>query len=168
MTVTQLQPREASRVDAIIQCEQQADAHLAEAEALRWQAAELIAAELADGKTQRQLAADIGKSHPHVSYMASVWRRFGNLGYQERPSFNQAYQQAKLAEADADEERRRAAVSYQTAIYSPVAILAQLAGGQETGTQVAAHMRDYPHYTSATPDQFLAAARFLAEIGEAS
>lgn len=79
----------------------------------RWRAAELIAAELATGKTQRQLAEEIGKTHQHAGYMNRVWTRFGNLGCQDRPPFNEAYRQAKLAEADADQERRRSAISFQ-------------------------------------------------------
>jgi len=72
------------RVNEIIRLEKLADDS-------QWEAARLIAEELADGKTQQKLAGEIGRSQPHVSYMAKTWREFYNLGYNERPPFNDAY-----------------------------------------------------------------------------
>lgn len=81
--------------DRIKWCEAEADRLSASADALRWEAAELIAAELESGKTQRQLAEEIGKHHTHVGFMSRVWDKFGYLGIQGRPGFNGAYQQVK-------------------------------------------------------------------------
>ncbi len=156
------------RVVEIIECEKQAEQHEAIADDFRWKAAELIAAELAAGKTQRQLAAEIGKDHRHIGRMNRVWQRFGDLGPQERPAFNEAYQQAKRAEADADEDRRRTAVAYQTTLYSPAAIIAHLADGDKTAPQIAAHMRDYEQYISADRQQLRRAAEFLLALADAS
>lgn len=58
----------------------------------RWEAARLIVSELDGGKTQRQVAGEIGKSNTHVNFMAQVWR--GYQGNQER-SFNECYRQVK-------------------------------------------------------------------------
>ena len=80
----------SERVSRIIQNEQDAELYQAQADECKWAASEDIAAELADGKTQRQLGSEIGKSHKHVGYMATAWRKFGNLGSQ-RPAFNEAY-----------------------------------------------------------------------------
>lgn len=56
---------------------------------LRWQAAELIAAQLDMGKTTRQLGAEIGKSHTFVGVAARVWRTFGNqFPVDDRESFD--------------------------------------------------------------------------------
>src|SRR5262245_18111411 len=121
----------ADRITVIIDCEQKADAHLAEADALRWQAAELIAAELADGKTQRQLAEEIGKSQPHVCYMAAVWQRsLDNPGYRDQ-QFECAHQQAKTSAAALSEEARLTAVSYRTVVYDPAGLMLSLFGGTD-------------------------------------
>ena len=84
------------RITAIIQAEHDADKLQAESDALRWQAAELIAAELADGKSFRALAAEIGKSVGHVQRMAVCGRIPGDT----RPLFNEAYQAAKGRKAN--------------------------------------------------------------------
>jgi hypothetical protein len=61
----------------------------------RWRAAELIAAELDAGKSQRALAGEIGRSQSLVSFMAAVWRRFGVITPEytgnQRPYFQDAY-----------------------------------------------------------------------------
>lgn len=72
------------RVREIIECERSLEKD-------GYRAAELISAELSDGRSQREVAADIGKSQPHVLYMGRVWEVWGdNPGYQ-RPPFNEAY-----------------------------------------------------------------------------
>lgn len=85
------------RIAEIIDHERQADQLAAAADAHRWEAARLIAAELAGGKTQRQLAAQIGKSQAHVSFMARAWRDYH--GNQDRPAFAEVYQALKAAPA---------------------------------------------------------------------
>lgn len=62
-----------SRVEEIIKAEAEADRLQNETDAWHWLAAELIAAELDEGKSQRQLAREIGKSHQHVSRMVRCW-----------------------------------------------------------------------------------------------
>jgi hypothetical protein len=85
-----------TRVEEIIRLETDADRLARDYEANRWETARLIAAELDDGKTQRQLAAEIGKSQKHVDYMARTWRLSENLGSQDRPTFNDAYHSSEV------------------------------------------------------------------------
>lgn len=99
---------ELTRVQQIIEDEAAADQldkaiaeQTAERDMRRWRAAENIAAELADGKTQRQLAEEIGKDHRHVGRMAQVWREFGDHGPQER-SFDSYYQEVKRGKPKPD------------------------------------------------------------------
>ncbi len=80
------------RVRQIIAHEQAADALDVAADAHRWEAARLIAEELAAGKSQRQLAAEIGKSQTHVSRMARVWQARESLETQQPGAFNELYQ----------------------------------------------------------------------------
>lgn len=80
---------ELSRVDQIIYIEAQADKLEEDVNSLRWQAAELIWQELDSGKSQRQLASEIGKSATHVNHMAKTWRVC--LGKHPLPPFNEAY-----------------------------------------------------------------------------
>jgi hypothetical protein len=90
MTIEQAEPAtlpDLPRVHLIIWCERGA-------EGLQWKAAELIAGELADGKSQRELAREIGKSQPHVFRMNWVWQRYVNVSPADRPSFNAAYNEA--------------------------------------------------------------------------
>lgn len=95
--------REPSRVELIIHHEAEADRKEQEVSSLRWEAARLISEELATGKSHRQLAGEIGKSHVHVGAMARVWRDHGgNPDYQDRP-FNALY---RLATGQASQDRR--------------------------------------------------------------
>jgi hypothetical protein len=55
-----------------------------EVDGLRWAVAEDIAAELADGKSQRQLAVEISKSQSHISKMLSAWKRYGSDSLENR------------------------------------------------------------------------------------
>jgi len=84
------------RIAEIKRLEAEAPGLLAPWEANRWATAELYAQELAAEKTLRGLAAEISTdqvpvSHTHVRYMAKIWQIFGNLGFQDRPPFNEAY-----------------------------------------------------------------------------
>lgn len=87
---------ERTRIEEIIWCEGQASQVIVDAardsDQLRWTAARLIAEELTTGKTQRQVAEEIGKSVTHVNFMNQVWRVY--LGKQER-SFHSCYQEVK-------------------------------------------------------------------------
>src|SRR5258706_10246459 len=78
-----------NNVEEIIRLEADADKLDSEASDLRWKAAELIHAELQTGKSQAQLAMEIGKSQAHVSYMARCWDY--HLSYNVRPHFNTLY-----------------------------------------------------------------------------
>ena len=60
-----------------------------EADGHRWEAARLIFEEISSGKSQRQLAREIGKSYEHVRIMAKTWNIFGKC--QPRLAFNVAY-----------------------------------------------------------------------------
>ena len=158
-----------ARVAKIIECERQADQHAKAADELRWEAAELIASELADGKTQRQLAAEIGKTHNHARWMARAWQLFGDQV--SRPPFSAAYAEAKKSEETRDaEQRERArltAVSYRTVIFDPVALMAELfkGDGQDPAT-IAARMAEFPEYRSATHEQLFAVSRALTRLVE--
>src|SRR5262249_54514913 len=80
------------RVAQIIDIEKRADAAEGEASDLRWEAARLIHEELAEGKTQRGIAAEIGKSQNHVFRYNRVWDRFGTES--QRPTFAAACEEA--------------------------------------------------------------------------
>ena len=93
--MTEIEITEMTSVEEIIWHEREAERLTDVADDHRWKAAELIAAELATGKTQCVLADEINKSQTHVSLMAQVWRDYqGNQGNRER-SFDSYYQQAK-------------------------------------------------------------------------
>ena len=163
MTIT------AARVAKIIECERQADQHAKAADELRWEAAELIASELAEGKTQRQLAGEIGKGHTHVCFMARTWNLFG---YQvTKPSFAEAYAEARKSEETRDaEQRERArltAVSYRTVIFDPVVLMAELfkSEGQDPAA-IAARMAGFPEYRSATHEQLFTVSQALTRLVE--
>lgn len=86
------------RVTRIRELEASADRLEQAADQARWEAAELIAAELDSGKTLRGLGEEIGKSHPHVHRMAQVWRDYGGTrgtNPSSLPSFNTLYQHVK-------------------------------------------------------------------------
>jgi predicted transcriptional regulator len=79
-----------SRVKEIIEHERLADQAQATADDHRWEAARLIVAELATGKTKAQLGRDIGKTEAHVRYMARTSEaklKFGAFV----PPFNAVY-----------------------------------------------------------------------------
>ena len=78
--------------------EAEAEKLLANVDYLRWRAAQLICEELANGTTQRALAAGIGRSQTLVSLMAKVWRRFGERDYpgNQRPRFQDAYRHVQI------------------------------------------------------------------------
>jgi hypothetical protein len=71
------------RVQEIIRLEKNAEVN-------QWEAARLISEELADGKSQRQLAQEIGKSQTHVRYMAKTFEIFGE-NHGVHGSFDLAY-----------------------------------------------------------------------------
>jgi hypothetical protein len=76
----------------------------AEESGLRWRAAEMVAAVLDTGMTQRDLAAKLGKSQTHVSFMLRAWNDY--LGNDDRPLFAVAYAEAKQAAVAADDRYR--------------------------------------------------------------
>jgi len=95
LTVVRDQPEmaPADRVGQIIEHERLAEELQAQSDQHRWEAARLIAAELADGKSQRQLSQEIGKSQTHVSFAAKTWELYGGdyLGNRLRLTWNDAY-----------------------------------------------------------------------------
>lgn len=82
----------------IIAHELEADRLQREGDAHRWEAARLIVEELDAGKTQRALAAEIGKSATHVNHMAQTWRVC--LGKHERPPWNEAYHSPEIRRSE--------------------------------------------------------------------
>jgi transposase len=88
-----------TRVEEIIWCEGQADqvvkdaAH--DASELRWTAAKLITEELATGKTQREVAEEIGKGHQHVGRMTQVYKIFGGALRRQERSFDSYYKEVQ-------------------------------------------------------------------------
>ncbi len=99
---TTIEGKPLSRIQEIVWHEAEAARLQSEADEHKWTAAKLIWEELQGPpkKSQRKLADEIGKSQPHVKFMAATWEYFGgisdNLGYQERPPFNEAYHSAKV------------------------------------------------------------------------
>lgn len=70
----------------------------------RWKAAELIWAEITDGKSRRALAGEIGKSHTHVRYMFNCWDMVGRKlvvsgGASALPNFNTIYTSEEVRES---------------------------------------------------------------------
>ncbi len=65
------------------------------AEPHRWEEARLIAAELDDGKSARQLENEIGQSDTHIARKAAVWWRYGGANQVGRPPFGRCYAEAK-------------------------------------------------------------------------
>lgn len=83
--------RVLTRTEEIVRHETAAERLEGQAEHHRWEAARLISEELKAGKSQRKLAAEIGKDHKHVGYMKRVWSEWGLKSPGERPPFNEAY-----------------------------------------------------------------------------
>jgi hypothetical protein len=81
-----------TRIRQIINCEAEAERHTAKANDLRWKAAQLMVEELA-GKSQTQLAKDIGKSEGHVSFCVKAWRLYHDKD--PRPRWQEAYDAAQ-------------------------------------------------------------------------
>ncbi len=81
--------------------------HARASDECRWKAAELIAAELADGKTRQRLAEEIDKGQAHVCYMARAWSLFDHQVI--KPPFSEAYAEAKKSEETRDAEQRERA-----------------------------------------------------------
>ena len=80
----------SKRTEQIVELERQAARHDGKASGLHWQAAELVAAELATGKTAAKLAEQIGKSSSWVTQAAKVWRRWGGNLVADRPPWGDA------------------------------------------------------------------------------
>jgi hypothetical protein len=80
-------------------------------EADQWRLAELTSEVLAAGRTTREWAADIGCSAQHASMLNRVW--LVNQVYREsdRPTFANAYAEAKGMPVDRSERREREAIS---------------------------------------------------------
>lgn len=74
-----------------VECTAAAGRMIALAEKHRWEAARLIVEELDSGKSQAQLAREIGKSQPHVHRMAKCWNLYLKVLPSERPSLNEVY-----------------------------------------------------------------------------
>ncbi len=69
--------------------------------AARWEAADAYVELRETGMTLRQIAQAVGKSHVHIGYCLKAVA--GNPGYQERPDFQKAYEQAKAPKISAKE-----------------------------------------------------------------
>ena len=80
-------------------------------EADQWRLAELTAEVLANGRTTREWGADIGISHVHASYLAKLWKQYGGVNQVNRPTFANAYAEAKVMPVDRRERRENEAVS---------------------------------------------------------
>ena len=82
------------RVQQIIELEAAADKLNEEYESNRWETARLYSEELAAGKSQRALAAEVGKSKTHVYCMAKCWEVEGERSL-KRP-FNTVYNSTEV------------------------------------------------------------------------
>lgn len=108
--------------------------HEDNADEARWRQAELVAIALDSGETVRGLAAKwISQrsgnpySHVHVIHTAASWRRFGSLGYQARPPFNEAYHSDDVrrdARKDEDAETKSARDEWKSAATDTIRVLA--------------------------------------------
>lgn len=76
-----------------------------------WVAAQLIWEEIEEGKSRRQLAQEIGKSHTHVRYMYNCWDLVGRkvmtgeADTEALPNFNEVYHSTEVR-GDPDEQGR--------------------------------------------------------------
>lgn len=85
------------RVQQIIRLEREADD-------AQWEAARLITEELAAGKSQRQLAREIGKSLSHVHYMAKCWKLSVHYSEHSYASFSEFYNSPLIRTAEGKAE----------------------------------------------------------------
>ncbi len=92
VTVSTEQPAtlpDLPRVDLIIWCERGA-------EALQWKAAELIADELTDGKSGRELGRQIDKDESHVRRMRKCWVKRADYSPHRFKSFSDFYNSPEI------------------------------------------------------------------------
>jgi len=80
------------RIERIRSLEHQAEREEAKAGELHWTAASLVVEELEAGTSQRDLAAEVGKSQAWISQAARAWRRWGADNPGDRPTWNAALQ----------------------------------------------------------------------------
>lgn len=94
------------RIAEIIRLENAAEKRVKPLSADRWRAAELIYAEIRDGKSLRKLGDEIGQTHTHVRYMYRCWdffvarpgTRFDS--YEALSDFAEAYRSPQVRGAD--------------------------------------------------------------------
>ena len=70
----------------------------------RWETARRYAEALDDGNSQHTIARLVGKSQPHVSYMAKVWRKYGDNQVISPYQFSGYYQSVKKAAETAEQK----------------------------------------------------------------
>jgi hypothetical protein len=66
----------------------------------------VIAEELDNGKSQRELAREIGKDEKHVRLMRKSWELCGLKSAVERPPFNQVYNSPEVRSGNSPEPLR--------------------------------------------------------------
>jgi hypothetical protein len=76
----------------------------------RWEAARLIWEEIEEGKSRRELAREIGKSHTHVRYMYNCWDLVGRKlvvsgGSDALPNFQAVYMSDEIRFPEDDEHK---------------------------------------------------------------
>jgi hypothetical protein len=84
-----------TRIERIIELEEEAVKVIGSYYSNRWEAARLYAEEADEGATQREIAEWVGKSQPHVQRMVRAWHEYGSTPETERPDFVDAYRKAK-------------------------------------------------------------------------
>jgi len=72
----------------------------------QWRLAQLTYEQGQQGVSQRQWAADIGVTKTHVYCLNAVWKRFGGLSRDQRPTYAEAYSMAREGAGTPEEARR--------------------------------------------------------------
>lgn len=120
------------RVSEIVRLEAAADVKDVEASELRWLAAELIVAELESGKSQRQLAREIGKTQQHVSRVKISWDVVRHLKVSDRPPFNTVYNSSEVRTPKASKAARSDSEPSKPAVQPSTQGMRELPSGSHT------------------------------------
>lgn len=98
----------------------------------RWQTAQKYAEAIDGGNSQHEIARLVGKSRPHVGYMARVWHKYGGNQVTNPQSFSRYYQDAKKAiDAIAKKSGAEESAEEAAATFDPGELMACKAGSRE-------------------------------------
>lgn len=164
---------EQTRVERIVEIEKAAaeavtiiEDMTATVDDLRWEAAELIHGELAEGKSHRQLGKEIGKSHTHVRVMAEVWERYGNQVSTWKGRFNKLYKKVMYSKPEPPQSSASPAAPKITPKTTPKLTVVEKATEKKLCTIVVAYdrFRDICDKVPGDPEDFGAMASWAEAV----